>query len=90
MVQLTRSRADLPPRRVGNRNSPNNDDDADVVDSRTEGISVNDLEAAGSRVCLELTKVLMHIPAIGEGALQRRSNRFCSHKARSVSTMTFI
>ena len=84
VIQQTSSHVDWPPRRVGNRNSPNNDDDADVVDSRTEGISVNDLEAAGSRVCLELTVVLMHILAIAEGAaLQSESNCFCSHKARS-------
>ena len=70
VVELTSSRINSPPRRVGNRNSPNNDDDTDVVDSRAEGISVNDLEAAGSRVCLESTEVLMHLLAIGESALQ--------------------
>ena len=48
VVELTSSRIDSPPRCVGNRNSPNNDDDTDVVASRTEGILVNDLEAAGS------------------------------------------
>ena len=83
MVELTSSRIDSPPRCVGNRNSPNNDDDTDVVDSRAEGISVNDLKAAGSRVCLESTEVLMHIPAIGGSALQSESNRFRSHKAQS-------
>ena len=51
----------LATRRVGNLNSPNNDDDADVVDSRTQGISVNGLDAVGLRVCLESTEVLMHI-----------------------------
>ena len=80
---MTSSCIDSPPRRVGNRNSPNNDDDTDVVDSRAEGISVNDLEAAGSRVCLESTEVLMHILTIDESALQSKSNRFCSHKAQS-------
>ena len=53
------------------------------MDSRAEGISVTDLEAAGSRVCLESTEVLMHILSIGERALQSKSNRFCSHKARN-------
>ena len=83
VVELTSSRIDSPPRRVGNRNSPNNDDDTDVVDSRAEGILVNDLQAAGSRVCLEWTEVLMHILGIGERALQSEWNRFCSHKALS-------
>ena len=81
VVGLTSSRIDSPPRRVRNRISRNNDDDTDVVNSRPEGISVNDLETAGSRVCWESTEVLMHILAIGESALQRESNRFCSHKA---------
>ena len=81
VVELTSLRIDSPPRRVGNRNSPNNDDGADVVDPRTKGASVNDLEAAGSRVCFESSEVLMHILAIGGSALQSESNRFCSHKA---------
>ena len=83
VVELTSSRIDPPPRPVGNQNSQKNDDDTDIVDSRAEGISVNDPEAAGSRVCLESTEVLMHILAIGESALQSEWNRFCSHKARS-------
>ena len=83
VVQLTSSHIESPPRCVGNRNSPNNDDDTDVVDSGAEGISVNDLKAACSRVCLESTEVLMHILAIGESAVQSKLNRFCSHKARS-------
>ena len=83
VVELTSSRIHSLPRCVGNQNSPNNHDDTDVVDSRAEGISVNDLKAAGSRVCLESTEVLMHILAIGESAVQSKSNRFCSHKARS-------
>ena len=81
VVELTSSHIDSPPRRVGNRNSANNDDDTDVVDSRADGISVNDLEAGGSRFCLESTEVLMHILTIRESALQSKSNRFCSHKA---------
>ena len=89
MVEVTSSRIESPPRRVGDRNCPNNNDDADVVGPRTEGISVNDLEAAGSRVRLELTEVLMHILAIGESALQSESNRFCSHKARSCVDRDF-
>ena len=83
VVELTSSRIHSPPRCVGHRNSPNNDNDTDVVDSRAEGILVNDLKAAGSRVCLESTEVLMRILAIGESAVQSKSNRFCSHKARS-------
>ena len=83
LVELTSSRIDSPPRCVGNRNSPNNNDDTEFVDSRAEGISVNDLKAAGSRVCLESTEVLMHILATGESALQSKSNCFCSQKARS-------
>ena len=83
VVEVTSSRINSPPRCVGNRNSPDNDDDIDVADSRAEGISVNDLEAAGSGGCLVSTEVLMHILAIGESALQSEWNRFCSHKARS-------
>ena len=83
VIELIGSRIDSPPGCVSNRNSPNNDDDTDVVDSRTEGMSVNDLRAAGSRVFLESTEVLMHILAISESALQSEWNRFCSHKARS-------
>ena len=82
VVELTSPRFDSPPRCVGNRNSPSNDDGADVVDSRTEGIPVNDLEAACSRVCFESTEVLMHILSIAESVLQSESNRLCSHKAR--------
>ena len=83
VIELTGSRVDSPPRCVSNRNTPNNDDDTDLVDSRTEGISVNDLKAAGSTVFLESSGVLMHIVAIGENALQSESSRFCGHKARS-------
>ena len=83
VIELTGSRIDSPPRCVSNRNSSNNDDDTNVVDSRTEGITVNDLKASGSTVFLESTEGLMHILAIGEGVLQSESNRFCSHKARS-------
>ena len=83
VVELTSWRIDSPPGRVGNRNSPNNDNGADVVKPRTEGISVNDLEAAGSRLRLESTEVLMHMLVIGESAVQSESSRFCSHKARS-------
>ena len=83
VVELTGSRVDSPRQRVRDRNPPSNDDGPDVVDPRTEGISVSDLETASSRVCLESTQVLMHILTIGESALQSQSNRFCSHKAQS-------
>ena len=82
MLELTSSRVDSPPGCVGDRNSPSNDDCADVVDSRTEGVSVNDLEAAFLRDDLELTEVLMHILSIGESVLQGESYRLCSHEAR--------
>ena len=81
VVELTSSRLDSPPRHVGNRNSPNNDDDTDVVDSRAEVRSVNYLEAADSRVGVESSEVLMHILAISESTLQSETKRFCSHKA---------
>ena len=83
VVELTSSRIDWPPRCVRNRNSPNDDDDTDVADSKAEDVSVNDLKAAGSRVCLASTEVLMHILAIGESALQSKSISFCSHKGGS-------
>ena len=84
MVELASSRIDSPPWRVSNRNSSNNDDDTYVIDSKAEGISVNDLKHVGSRTFfLESTEVLMHILAISESTLQSESNRFCSHKARS-------
>ena len=82
VVERTSSRVDSPPRFVGDRNSPSNNDCADVIDSRTEGVSVNDLGTACSRVGWESTEVLMHILSIGESALQGESNRLCSHKAR--------
>ena len=69
VVELTNSRVDSPPRCVGDRNSPSNDDGADVVDSRTEGVSVNDLKTLRSRVGLESTEVLMHILSISKSAL---------------------
>ena len=81
VVELTSSRIDSPPWRVSNRNSSNNDDG---IDSRAEGISVNDVKHVSSRrFFLESTKVLMYIVAISEGTLQSESNRLCSHKARS-------
>ena len=84
VVELTSSRIDSPPRCVSNQNSPYNDDDTDVIDSRAEGISVNDLKHVGLRAFfLESTEVLMHILAIGESTLQMKLNRFCSQKARS-------
>ena len=83
MVELTSPRVDWPPRRAGNRNSPSNDDGADVVHPRTEGIWVSDLETACARVCLESTEVSMHILTIGESVLQSESNRPSGHKARS-------
>ena len=83
VVELTSSRIHSPPWRVSNRNSSNNDDGTDVIDSRAKGISVNDLKHVGSRTFfLESTEVLMYILTISEGTLQSESNRFCSHKAR--------
>ena len=83
VVEPTSSRIDSPPRCVSNRNSPNNHDGIGVIDSRAEGISVNDLKHVGSRTFFLLsTEVLMHILAIGKSTLQSESNRFCSHKAR--------
>ena len=84
VVELTSSRIDSPPWRVSNRNSSHNNDGTDVIDSRTEGISVNDLKHVGLRTFfLELTEVLMYILTISEGTLQSESTRFCSHKAPS-------
>ena len=83
VVELTSSRIDSPPWRVGNRNLSHNNDGTGVIDSRAEGISVNDLKHVGSRTFfLESTEVLMYILTISEGTLQSKSNRFCSHKAR--------
>ena len=68
VVELTSSRIDLPPWRVSNRNSSHNNDGTDVIDSRAEGISVNDLKHVGSRTFfLESTEVLMYILTISEG-----------------------
>ena len=82
VVKLTSSRVNSPPRGVGHLKPPSHDDYADVVDSRTKGVSVNDLESVRSRVGMGSTKVLMHILCIGESTLQGKSNRLCSHKAR--------
>ena len=84
VVELTSSRIDSPPRRVGNRKSSYDNDGADVLLFRAEGISVDDLKRVGSRTFfLESTEVLMDIMTISEGTPQSESNRFCSHKARS-------
>ena len=84
VVELTSSRIDSPPWRVSNRNSSHNYDGTDVIDSRAQGISVNDLNHVRSRTSfLESTEVLMYILTIREGTLQSELNRFCSHKARS-------
>ena len=84
MVELTSSRIDSPPWRVSNRKSSHDNDRTDVIDSRTEGISVNDLKHVRLRTFfLESTEVLMYILTISEGALHSELNRFCSHKARS-------
>ena len=84
VVELTSLRIDSPPRRVGNRKSSHDNDGADVVHFRAEGISVDDLKHVGLRTFfLESTEVLMYILTISEGTLQSEPNRFCSHKARS-------
>ena len=84
VVELTSSRIDSRPRCVSNQNSSNNDDGTDVIDSRAEGISVNEVKHVGSRTfLLESTEMLMRILAISESTLQSESNRFCIHKARS-------
>ena len=84
VVELTSSGINSPPWRVSNRKSSHNNDGTDIIDSRAEGISVNDLKHVGSRTFfLESTEVLMYILTISEGTLQSESNRFCSHKARS-------
>ena len=49
VVELTSSRIDSPPRRVGNRKSSYDNDGADVVLLRAEGISVDDVKRVGSR-----------------------------------------
>ena len=84
VVELTSARIDSPPRCVSNRNSSNNNDGTDVMDSRDQGISVNDLKHVSSRTFfLEWTEVMMHILAISESTLQSESDRFCGHKPRS-------
>ena len=84
LVELTSLRVDSPPWRVNNRNSSHNNDGTDVIDSRAEGISVNDLKHVILRTFfLESTEVLMYILTISEQTLQSESNRFRCHKARS-------
>ena len=84
VVELTSLRIDSPPRCISNRNSSDNDDGTDVIDSMAEGISVNDLKHVNSGTFfLESTETLMYILTIRESTLQSESNRFCSHKARS-------
>ena len=84
VVELTSLRIDSPPWRVSNRNSSHNNYGTDVIDSRDEGISVNDLKHVGWRTFfLESTEVLMYILTISEGILQSESNHFCCPKAPS-------
>ena len=82
MVELTSSRVDSPTWSVGDRKSPNNDTCADVVLTRSEDVSIIDLQSVRSRIGLESTEVLMHILPVGKSILQGESNRLCSHKAR--------
>ena len=69
VVELTSLRVDSLPRGAGDRDPPSNDDCADVLNSRTEVVSVNDLKIVRSRVGLESTEVLMHVLSIGDSAL---------------------
>ena len=83
VVELTSSRIDSPPWRVSNRKSSHDNGGTDVINSRTEGISINDLKHVGLRTfILEPTEVLMYILTISERTLQSESNCFCIHKAR--------
>ena len=68
-VELTSLRVGSPRRGVGDRKPPSNDDCADVVDPRTEGVSVNDLESVRSKIGLESTDVLMHMVPFRESIL---------------------
>ena len=84
VVELTSSSVSSPPRGVGDRKPPSNGDCADVVDPKTEAVSVNDLESVRSRIYLESTEVLMHILPVGESILQGELNCLCSHKAEGL------
>ena len=88
VVELTSSRIDSPPPQVGNRNSPNNDDGADLVELRTEGISVNDLEAAGLRVRSKSTEALMHLLAIVKSACRANQTASAVTRLEAMSTKT--
>ena len=66
---------------VGDREPPSNDDRADIVVTRAEGVSINDLESVCSRIGLKSTEMLMHLLPVGESIMQGKSNRLCCHKA---------
>ena len=84
VVEPTSSRIDSPPWRVSNRKSSHDNDGTDVIDSRTEGISIDDLKHVGLRTFfLESIEVLVYILTISKRTLQSESNRFCSHRAQS-------
>ena len=81
VIKLTNSRVDSPPCGVGDREPPSNDDRADVVLTRAEGVLMNDLGSVCVRIGLKSTEMLMHVLPVGESILQGESNCLCSHKA---------
>ena len=82
---MTTSHVNSPPLGVGDREPPRNDDRAEVVNTRTEDVSINDLESVCSRMGLKLTQMVMHVLPVGETILQGESNRLRSHKARGCA-----
>ena len=82
VVILTSSRVNSPPWGVGDREPPGNDDHAEVVVTRIEGLSINDLESVHSRIGLEATEMSMHVLPVGGSILQGNLNRLRSHKGR--------
>ena len=81
VVKLTSSCVDSPPQAVGKGEPPRNDDRADVVLTRTEGLSINDPQSVCLRIGLKLTEMLMHVLPVGHSHLQGKWDRLSSHKA---------
>ena len=80
VVKLTSSRVNSPPWDVSDGEPSGNNDIADVVVIRAEGVSINNLEVVCSRIGLKLTEMLMHVLPVGESILHGESNCLCSHK----------
>ena len=84
VVKPTSSYVDSPGWGVGDREPPSNDDRADVIISRAQGVSINNLKSSCWRIGLKLLEMLMDVLPFCESILQGVSNCVCSRKTRGL------